>query len=246
MLYFLALAALVGGEIEQAAALAEEGLALNRELHDMRGVVLFLVLLGMIALQRGEHERAAALFGDDLHLSQRLGDKAGAAFCLLGLAGAAALGGRPARAARLWGALETLREAVGIVVTDMPLVRSWYDYEGRLAAARTQLDEVAWESAWAEGRAMSLERAVEYALEQQEPFPKETATVQKETYPAGLSAREVDVLRLVAAGLTNAEVAEKLFLSPRTVDWHLSSIYRKLGLHSRAEATRFASEHGLL
>jgi DNA-binding NarL/FixJ family response regulator len=54
------------------------------------------------------------------------------------------------------------------------------------------------------------------------------------------------VLRLVATGLTNAEVAEKLFLSSRTVDWHLGSIYRKLGLRSRAEATRFAAEHGLL
>jgi DNA-binding NarL/FixJ family response regulator len=90
---------------------------------------------------------------------------------------------------------------------------------------------------------MSPEWAIEYALEQ-EATPEPAATPQ--THPAGLSVREVDVLRLVAAGLTNAEVAERLFLSPRTVDWHLSSIYRKLGLHSRAEATRFAAEHGLL
>ncbi|CAN5881191.1 hypothetical protein BH18ACT11_BH18ACT11_10810 [soil metagenome] len=63
---------------------------------------------------------------------------------------------------------------------------------------------------------------------------------------ATLTARETEVLRLVASGLTNAEVAEKLFLSSRTVDWHLSSIYRKLGSHSRTEATRFATEHDLL
>jgi DNA-binding NarL/FixJ family response regulator len=88
---------------------------------------------------------------------------------------------------------------------------------------------------------MSLEQAVEYALEQ-EPAPEPAAP---EPYPAGLSAREAEVLRLVANGLTNAEVAEKLFLSSRTVDWHLGSIYRKLGLHSRTEAARFASEHGL-
>jgi len=54
------------------------------------------------------------------------------------------------------------------------------------------------------------------------------------------------VLRLVATGLSNAEVAKELFLSSRTVDWHLNSIYRKFGFHSRAEATRFAVEHGLL
>jgi DNA-binding NarL/FixJ family response regulator len=54
------------------------------------------------------------------------------------------------------------------------------------------------------------------------------------------------VLGLVATGLTNAEVAEKLFLSSRTVEWYLGSIYRKLGMHSRAEAARFAAEHRLL
>jgi DNA-binding NarL/FixJ family response regulator len=111
-----------------------------------------------------------------------------------------------------------------------------------LAAARSQLDEAAWNAGWAEGRAMGPEQAVGYALEQ-EPTPEPAAP---EPYPAGLSAREVDVLRLVADGMTNAEVAKDLFLSSRTVDWHLSSIYRKLGLHSRAEATRFAAEHGLI
>ena len=90
---------------------------------------------------------------------------------------------------------------------------------------------------------MATEQAVEYALEQEDAASEPAAP---EPYPAGLSAREADVLRLVATGLTNAEVAEKLFLSSRTVDWHLSSIYRKLGLHSRTEATRFAAEHGLL
>ena len=70
-----------------------------------------------------------------------------------------------------------------------------------------------------------------------------------EPTPAGvaeLSAREAEVLRLVAAGMTNADVARDLFLSSRTVDCHMGSIYRKLGLHSRAEAARFAAEHGLL
>jgi DNA-binding NarL/FixJ family response regulator len=90
---------------------------------------------------------------------------------------------------------------------------------------------------------MSAEQAIEYALEQEE-VAEPTATSQ--AHPAGLSAREVEVVRLVAAGLTNAEVAERLFLSSRTVDWHLGSIYRKLGIHSRTEAARFAAEHDLL
>jgi DNA-binding NarL/FixJ family response regulator len=64
--------------------------------------------------------------------------------------------------------------------------------------------------------------------------------------PAGLSAREVDVLRLVASGLSDAEVAERLFLSVRTVNAHLRSIYRKAGVRSRAAAGRFAEENGLV
>jgi DNA-binding NarL/FixJ family response regulator len=54
------------------------------------------------------------------------------------------------------------------------------------------------------------------------------------------------VLGLVATGMTNPQVAQRLFLSPRTVQRHLNSVYRKLGVTSRAAATRFALEHGLL
>ncbi len=60
-----------------------------------------------------------------------------------------------------------------------------------------------------------------------------------------LTPREAEVLRLVAEGLTNAQVAERLFLSPRTVDRHLNAVYTKLGVENRAAATRFAVEHGL-
>jgi DNA-binding NarL/FixJ family response regulator len=89
---------------------------------------------------------------------------------------------------------------------------------------------------------MTSEQAVEYALDRS----AKPETGSPVTYPAGLSAREAEVLRLVTDGLSNAEVAQKLFLSTRTVDWHLGSIYRKLGLHSRTEAARFALEHNLL
>ena len=66
------------------------------------------------------------------------------------------------------------------------------------------------------------------------------------TYPDGLTAREVDVLRLVAQGMTDAQVAEQLVISPRTVNTHLTSIYGKIGVSSRSEATRYALEQRLV
>ncbi len=63
--------------------------------------------------------------------------------------------------------------------------------------------------------------------------------------PAGLTSREMEVLRLVAQGLTDADVAERLFMARRTVNTHLTSIYTKIGVSSRAAATRFAVENGI-
>jgi DNA-binding NarL/FixJ family response regulator len=65
-------------------------------------------------------------------------------------------------------------------------------------------------------------------------------------YPDGLTAREVEVLRLVAQGMTNEQVAEQLVISPRTVNTHLTSIYSKFGVSSRSAATRYAMAHHLV
>ena len=100
---------------------------------------------------------------------------------------------------------------------------------------------------------MTPEEAVDYALGETPPPPCPTsqedapaAPASSSPLPAGLSAREAEVLRLVTGGLTNARIARELFISPRTVNRHLNSVYQKLGVNSRAAATRFASEHGLL
>jgi DNA-binding NarL/FixJ family response regulator len=63
------------------------------------------------------------------------------------------------------------------------------------------------------------------------------------TYPDGLTAREVEVLRLLAQGLSNAQIAEQLVLSRGTVNWYLTTIYSKIGVSSRSAATRYAIDH---
>ena len=74
----------------------------------------------------------------------------------------------------------------------------------------------------------------------------ETQAVNLPLYPNGLTTREVEIVRLVALGWTDTQVAEKLIISPRTVQGHLRSIYNKLDVTSRSAATRFAVEHGLV
>jgi len=112
--------------------------------------------------------------------------------------------------------------------------------------ARSQLGEAAWEETLAQGRAMSIERAIEYALSEENTsarMPEQPHPTPE--HPGGLTSREVEVLGLVAAGMKSAQIAKEHFLRSRTVETHLTSIYHKLGVTSRAGATRFALEQGL-
>lgn len=151
-----------------------------------------------------------------------------------GVGGVAAAQEQPVRAALVFGAAEALREEIN---APRPVAHQAH-YERYLATARAQLDEAAFAGAWARGRAMTPEQALVEEAEALRP--------KRVTYPAGLTGREVEVLRSVARGMSNAQVAAELFISPRTVDAHLTSIYAKLGVSSRTAATRYAIEHDLV
>ena len=240
LVMFMALASWHGHDDEVALALFEEGLGQFRDLGNLQGAAVCLGSIGFLKLEREGPVQAATIFEEALRILMNLRDRVGIYHCLLGAASVALLRGDPVHAARLWGAAEALGEAsaVGLV----PLIRAHYDYEGHLHTARSRLGDGAFKAAWTEGRAMSSEQAIEHALGTL-PTP-ETAPPPK--YPAGLSGREVEVLGLVAKGLTNAQIAQRLYISPRTVNAHLGSVYHKIGTSTRAEATRFAVEYGLL
>lgn len=230
---FLGMLELDEDDPERAIAMFESSLATFRGLEDPEGVTLSLLCLGLTELGWGDPERAAILFEERLRLVSKLRDKVGIAYCLLGLAGAAGLEGQPERAARLWGAAEILREEVGLPLS--PLGRAHYDYERYLSIARSQLDEEAWTAAWAEGKAMTQEEAIEYAL----------AAEQPEKEPGHhLSRRELEVAELLAQGLTNRQISAELVISKRTADNHVGNILRKLGLSSREHAAAWWEEQG--
>jgi len=170
------------------------------------------------------------------------GDRANAAYCLEGIADLISTEDQGERKTRLYGTSEAILETVGA-----PLYVQMHDrelYARTLEELRSRLGEEAFETTWSEGRTMTTKQAIDHAMEHQ--APSQEPPPSPEDYPAGLSAREVEVLRLVAQGMTNAQIARELYISPRTVNAHMGSIYHKIGSSTRAEAARFASEHGLL
>jgi non-specific serine/threonine protein kinase len=129
--------------------------------------VIFVALhpLAAIALADGDDEQAAQLFEEGLSLSAEVGEATNTAYCLEGLATIAASEGRLERAARLWGAAEAILEAIEVIA--YPYAPDHSLHHRQVEAARDRLDQDTWTRAWAEGLAMTVEQAVEYALQKE-------------------------------------------------------------------------------
>jgi DNA-binding CsgD family transcriptional regulator len=232
--------ALSQGDLVLAHSLAEKSVVLYKEMGHRHGTANSLALVGKVLALEGDYAAAQTPFEESLAISCELSERWVAAVCLVELGEVVAAQQKLAWAAQLWGVAEALRDAFSVPI---PLVER-ADYERSLSAARVHLGERAFAAAWAQGRSMTPEQAL--AAQGQKPIPTPTTTmIPPPTYPAGLTAREVEVLHLLAGGLTDAQMAEKLILSPRTVHAHISSIYNKLGVTSRSAATRYAIEHHL-
>ncbi len=165
------------------------------------------------------------------------------------------------RGARLLGAAEAILASVGAVLD--PLNQKVCERD--IAAARDQLGDEAFALAREQGQAMTLEQAVAYALDQDDQaalaaaqstarpveMPPTDKTTSRSPKLAGkqqddLTAREAEVLRLLAASLSDGQIADRLVLSKRTVQAHVRAIYSKLDVANRSAATRYAIEQGLL
>jgi predicted ATPase/DNA-binding CsgD family transcriptional regulator len=237
--------ALHRGQLVQAETWVQEALALSKELRDKIMTAEVLAQLGEIRRRQGDLMQAKAVCTEGLLLAREVGNHYGTGWNLIGLARIAADEGQLGQAARLFGAADPwLRPGV----MD-PLERA--DYERDVEGIRARLGEQAFADVWAQGHTMRPEQAL--AANGQVTLPAPTPTEPLSTsptspanYPAGLSAREVEVLRLVAQGMTNEQVAEQLVISPRTVNSHLTAIYGKIGVTSRSAATRYAFEHELV
>ncbi len=223
-----------------AQAYYEEGAALLRELGGERDLAGALQNLGHTCLHLGNLERAEALFDESMALQQAQRNTPGMVECLIGFAAIAVARGLPAAGARLLAAVA----ATGWEGRAWEWPATRMEYEQALALVRAQLREAEFQAEQAAGRARSLEQAVEDALHLRLPLPSAShggmGTAQ------ALTVREREVVILIAQGKSNAEIADALVLSKRTVEKHIANILSELGLTSRSQVVRWAIAHGLL
>jgi predicted ATPase/DNA-binding CsgD family transcriptional regulator len=244
----LGLMQLEQGELEAARPLLEDSLVICRQAGLETEAVYLALGLARLSARQGDAAAAQRMYREELNLLLESNVyQEGIAANLEGLAALEAGQGAPRQAAWLWGAADALREAIGAPM--YPVYRA--GYEQAITQARTQLGEQAFRAAWAEGRLMPPKQVLAAQEQAMTPsvLPARAAAVPPPPPPSapfGLTAREIEVLRLLTQGLSDAQIAEHLVISPRTVNHHTTSLYSKLGISSRAAATRFAHEHHVL
>lgn len=147
------------------------------------------------------------------------------------LAGLVGDAGSHREAARLFGAADGVRHRTGEVRLRI------YDagYDASVQALQNAMDASEFEEAWAEGAALSTEEAIAYAQRGRGERKRPSSGW------ASLTPAELDVVRLVSEGLGNKDIAQRLFVSPRTVQSHLTRVYTKLGLSSRVQLAQEAA-----
>jgi DNA-binding CsgD family transcriptional regulator len=198
------------------------------------GLGAALTARSRVEIEEGELHAAERDGYDALDVAARLGGDLIAPFALDCLATVAARSDNHVLAARLFGAADAARQ-------HMSMVRFKVFEEGdetTIAAVRDALGENGFEEAWAEGAALSIPEAVAYVQRGRGERRRASSGW------ASLTRAELDVVKLVSEGLGNKEVAARLFVSPRTVQAHLTHIYTKLGLTSRVQLAQEAARRG--
>ncbi len=227
------------GNLKRSRAVLEEALVLARS-SDLKAVTAHaLGSLGSTVERSGEDRAAIDLYHEQLVLYLELGISRGIAGCIERIASLAQREDKSDHAICLLGAASVLRQQGGGLGYRVTVDG---DIDKELGELRSKVPEVEFRSAWDRGRGMVLEDAVELALQPLQAIQDE----HRPAAPGGLTPREVEVLVLMAGGLSNREMADELYLSIRTVERHVSNIYRKIDAHNRAEATRYALQHNII
>ena len=237
-------------DLENAEASLSEGLAGFRNIAATRNVAFTLSMLAEVKLRRGDVDAAAAILRDGISLARELKDPTAVGDTVVVAALVVAARDDLERAITLLAGADALRDATG----ELPRERAWSALSSRQeryteldSRARARLEEHAYTGLIAEGRRMSPQELVEMALAGLAPgAPKRRPRGTEAASGGRLSEREASVLRLVAEGLSNKQIASKLGIAERTVKMYVASAMNKLGAENRAHAAAVALRGGLL
>jgi predicted ATPase/DNA-binding CsgD family transcriptional regulator len=231
------------GDYERAITNFEESLEIRRGLGDKWGIAISLASLGWVALLQWDHARAVELLINSVNVRNEIGDIGGIAWCFEKLADIAVEQVEPERAVKLLGSAKALRDGIGSVIDpgDEP------EHERTLSNLRAALGGDAFAQAWSEGQGMGIGEITRYVeewtLSRESPDARNAAN-EDESYN-GLTHREREVATLIAQSKSNAEIAEALVLSKRTVETHITNILSKLGFTSRVQIAAWVIKKGL-
>lgn len=233
----------LSGDASQAARWGEEALALARD-HAISWIEPNILLgLGFSATDFGHYVQALAFLHEGLELGRVRGHLGDAIEGMEGVARLCVATGQVEQATRLLGAAGTMR--VEIATPYVPSEHAWID--PMVSSLQDALGAARYAATWAAGAALSQEEALAEALAVRAvPAGKMFPVAQPAAETHGLTPRELEILRLIAAGRVNREVADVLYISPATVARHIANIYRKLDVDSRAKLTAFALRHDLM
>lgn len=184
--------------------------------------------------RRGELREATALIHEGIECKRAIDDRRGLAILIETLAWIVSDGVDFSRGATLLGSAQGLRDAMGIPIL-APFVPQ---HERCVGVTRERLGAPAYERAFGRGRQMSVGEAADFALGQA-PAKRDGAAAAAAKPTVVLSRREIEIAKLIAEGLTNKEVAARLFISNRTVETHVTNMLNKLGLSSRTQLARW-------
>ena len=253
VLYGMGTLARARGDMEQAVRHFEEATEIFRELGATLEIARCLAGVGWVALTRGDLDLAAARLAEGLRLNQACGQRLGMARGLEAFAALAAARQQPEQAARLAGAACQLRESLGQPTGIGSRI------EAMLEVARDLLGASTAAALFAEGREMTADDAVGYALgspasglgrpgssapaDPAEHAWADPARLAAARSSAPLTAREHEIVLLIARGLSNRQIADELVISPATAARHVANILAKLGFSSRTQVASWAARH---
>jgi predicted ATPase/DNA-binding CsgD family transcriptional regulator len=224
------------GDLDRAVEFGEQGLAMSQDRGELWIRGYLLNFLAQANWFRGERPRAEPLAREAAVCKHAIDDRNGLTMALETLVSMAAECGRPERAATLLGAAQRVRDESSLSLLD--LFRA--QHERSVSLIIRAIGQKALDAAFARGRGMTIGEGVAFATEDQQAAQPLSAV--KAVPDTELTRRQLEIARLIAEDLTNRQIADRFFLSERTVETHITNMLNKLGLNSRVQLSRWLAE----